>query len=456
VVPVLNGLKTIIDSLNVSLFGRGPDAAQDDGLQSQTAQAVPRPAPRDFDTRLAELHASKAAAGSALVAGSLEIVGLDDVRSAMGIRWPQVSAEILALAESEIDALLGADDFFRRHGEATFVLCFARLDVTQAKARAEAIADQLKQTISARYPDFTGSLRVEPFVAEIAEPDFSRPGAAGLVEGLRQSLAEMRREAEQAARRYRASLVNNFNLAFAPAIHARSRVTIYNRAILETSAGCTTLAQFQALADPEQITEALAELDYLALTKSLAALHKALKNRGGVIILVPVNYRTLAVRESQDEYARLLDMLPPAYKRLIGLEIIGLPQHAPREEVVEIVERLRPHVKWIAFEVPSLEGRSAILGIEGIWALSCNLSGANSVDPRLAQRLREFVGIAAASRLSTLAHGANSIGAALAACDAGFTCVDGPAIQASSDTPRIATTPGPQLRSAHAPMVRKW
>lgn len=451
---MLDGLRTIFAKLNGSLFGR-PDEGEP-VTAAEIHVPAPQPEPRDFESRLRALDARTSASGRAMVAGSIEVVGLEDIRAAMGRHWPEVAAEALDIAEEAIGSRLGEDDFFRRQGDSSFVLCFANLLIDEARARADEIAADIRDAIAQRFPDAARSLRVEPFVTEIARSAFGRDGATTLVESLCNSLAAMRQEAQQAARRYRASLVNSFNIGFAPAIHARSRVTIYNRAILETSAGCTTLAQFQALADPEQYQATVAELDYLALTKALAALHKALRNRGGVIILVPVNYSTLAETASQDEYARLLDMLPPAYKRLVGLEVLGLPPHAAQDKLVEIVERLRPHVKWLAFEVPSLEGRTALLGIEGVWALSCNLAGANSVDPRLSQRLREFVATASASKLSTLAHGANSIGAALAACEAGFTCVDGPAIQAASDVPRIASAAVPQMRDLRSGAVRRW
>jgi len=457
---VLSEIFNLLDRMTGTVFRRvsdGPRLAES-GLPVSTAMMRPLSREEVFARSLAAMSEATGQADEPFVTGSIEVLGLDDVREALAARWPEFSEAVLAFAESRILAQLDSDDLCGRYGDATFVLCFASLGVEAARARADLIARDLRRALVSQFPQIGPALRVEPFVTGLDREELQRSADGGsLIESLLQSLAAMRHEAQQASRRQRTSLVNNFNLVFAPAIHSRTRVTIFNRAILETTAGFTSLSQFQALADPDLFSETLAELDYLLLTRALAALHKALKSRGGVIIIVPVNFRTLANRTSQDEYVRLLDMVPPAYKRLLGVEICGMPSALDRDGLSQVVERLRPHVKWIAAEVASLEDRGPLLGVDGLWALAYNLSGSNSADPRLAARLRQFVAIAAASRLSTLAHGANSLGAALAACEAGFTCVDGPAIHASSDSPRIATASMPQFRQAVGGRpVKKW
>ncbi|SFZ81910.1 hypothetical protein SAMN02983003_0771 [Devosia enhydra] len=440
---------------DIAIPARLASEPQPEGDEPQT-QRVEQP--QDFDLRLAQLSSAARAAGAAVVAGAVEMLGLDDIRAALGDRWPVLADAIMASADHELSQALRPADFYRRNGDVGFIVCFADLGVTEARAAGEDISQRIRAAILRDFPELATALKVEPFIAEVSPERLARGSATSLIEALHGSLGDMRHEAQQVAKRYRASLVTNFNLIFVPAIHARSRVTIYNRAVLETTAGCATLEQFQALADAKQVTQTLAELDYIVFTKALTALHKALKSRRGVIVLIPVNYSTLAVRATQDEYVRLLDMLPPAYQRLVGLEISGVPATATKAHLTTIVERLRPHVKWLAVDVQSLEARGALLGIDGIWALSCNLAGANSADPRLLPRLREFVSTANASRLSTLAHGANSIGAALAACDAGFTCVDGPAVHAGSDVPRVAAVSPPQLRAAAGTTraARRW
>ncbi|RUT31349.1 hypothetical protein EMQ25_10890 [Arsenicitalea aurantiaca] len=392
-----------------------------------------------FENRLRQLTRENEGQSGGVVAGSLELVGLEDVREALGPRWAELAVRATDLAEAVIGARLGADDFQRRHGDFTFLICFARATRTEAEARSREIAAAVKARLAEAFPEIEEVLSVEQFVSEVDRATL-RDAGGSLIEALAGSLQTMRFEAEQAARRYRASLIRNFNLVFAPGVHARKQTTVFNRAVLETTAGCTTLAQFQAIADPDQLSSTLAEMDCLVLTRALEALHRIVRQKGGgTILVVPVSYGTLANPSYQKEYVRLLGMIPEAYRKLVVLEICALPTGATRRRANLMVLTLRPFVKWIAIEVGTPAQQAEFSGLDGVWAFSLNLAGATVSEPGLAARLRAFVQQASASQMSTLAHNANSMGLAVLASEAGFTYIDGPAIHAAMATPKIGS-----------------
>lgn len=95
---------------------------------AQTVAAAPRP------SRL-------------VVAGRMQLVGLDAVRQALGARWTERRDAILELAEAVLKRRLGQRDIWRRQGEEGFVVVFAETDERTARFKAEAIAAEIRETL---------------------------------------------------------------------------------------------------------------------------------------------------------------------------------------------------------------------------------------------------------------------------------------------------------------------
>ena len=124
-----------------------------------------------------------------------------------------------------------------------------------------------------------------------------------------------------------------------------------NRCLLDMATGCATLAQFQTLADPLQLSRTLAELDFLLLTKSLEALHHMLRSKRRNTFMVPVTFKTVSAPGPLQEYMRLLALMPDSYREFLVLEICGIPEAAQAQNLGRSLTPLNRFAKGLALEV---------------------------------------------------------------------------------------------------------
>ncbi len=380
-----------------------------------------------------DLVAQTLLARNHVVAGSLELVGLDDVRDILGEGWTAVSLRVAELAEREIELCLDAEDIFRPYGDATYLIHFDRLDKGAAEQKAKRIALRVKATLVDEIPEVAQAISIRHFVAEV-EPASLPSGDFSLADKLFVRLTSMRKEAERSARRDRRKLHKDFQVLFSPVWNAQIEAIVLNRCLLDTSYSGYTVPQLLELAGPGEAATTSAELDYLTLAKSLEALHQLLKAGHSAMMLVPVDFRTIHNKATVAEYMRLLSAAPSGYTRCLALEINGAAPAYPPDRLWEIARRLASCVGHVAVELQLDDPRTSAMASLGVWAVSIDLAGLSGADPRLPAQLRQFT--AAANGVNTLARGASSMGLAVAASEAGFTYVDGAGIHLPVREPR--------------------
>jgi hypothetical protein len=92
------------------------------------------------------LSASEGAAGRSafleddqVSAGCFSLLGLGDVREALGPRWPSMKIKVHAIAEASLDRHLSRGDVYDQQDEQTYVVLFARLSQAEAQSRCGVI-----------------------------------------------------------------------------------------------------------------------------------------------------------------------------------------------------------------------------------------------------------------------------------------------------------------------------
>lgn len=454
-------IKDIVDAI-VALVTSG-------GSVAATAQRVGPAQPVDapdaearpsqeatFASRLQSITEDSGLQSDPLVAGSLELVGLDDVRQAMGDRWQVVGDLAKGIAEAELQLQLDDTDFYRPYSDTSFLVCFSELDKLAADRKARQIGARIKARLAQQIPEIAQAITVDHFVAAVDRTAL-RQGDVPIADRLFGTLERMREEAQVIASQFRVSLLRDFQILFSPGWHTTNHVVSINRCLLDMASGCSTLAQFQTLADPLQLNQTLAELDFLLLTKSLEALHRMLRSKRRNCFMVPVTFKTVSNPGSLQEYTRLLALMPDAYREFVLLEVCGIPESAQDHGFGRTVSHLSPFTKGLVLEVAAEDPRIGAFLAHNPWALSVSLAGASSVDPNVVTKLRRFTSGVAGTSTQTFAHGANSIGLALAALEAGFTYVDGPAIHPTVREPKPMSplNPLPAL-SPSVKFAKRW
>lgn len=398
-----------------------------------------------FEDRLSEIAAKQ----DSVIAGSLELIGLDDVRDALGDLWAAVSLQVSEFATAEIEQCLDPDDIFRPHGESGFLIHFDGLDKDESDKKAKQIALRIKAGLAERFPQVADAVSIKHFLAEV-ETESLRDGTGSLADKLFARLLKMRKDAERAAGKSRQSFVKDFQVLFAPAWHTRTHVTVLNRCLLDTRYLRTSLAQYQELVDPEQLAATYVDLDYLILTKSVEALHRLLQTNRSATLLIPVSYQTITRRSILAEYIRLLDAVPDPYRKFLVIEICGVADASSPSQISRMINMLKPHVKSVAVELSPEHPCMGFIAELGAWAISLDLLETSSTDPLLLVRLGQFSAAASAAAISSIARGANSVGLALAAAKAGFTYINGAGIHLPITEPRPPVRLMPLSRASRA------
>ena len=385
-----------------------------------------------FDSRLRLLAADQ------VMAGSLELVGLEGLKEALGSQWSIVAERAKDLAELELQMHLGASDIYRSYNETTFLVCFASLDKAAADRKARHIASRIRASLIAHIPEIAEALKVDHFVAKVDGKSLLEPGIP-VADSLMASLKQIRVEADLASREFKTSLLQGAQIAFAPAWHAVRQVAAFNKCLLDMGVSGPALAHFSLLGDKQQLDRALVELDLLLLTRSIEALHKAISvKRTGMYFLVPVTFRTVSVAANLAKFTRLLAMAPENYRKFLVIEISAVPASVSPRRIAELTKMIRPFANGVSLEL-ALECRHLQQIVEQRpWAVAINLQNA-AVSIETALQLKSTVAAAKLAGVSTLAHGANSLTLAKLCIEAGFTYIDGTAVHPIVREPKRPT-----------------
>ena len=431
-IRTLSSLLGRLDRLPIARVRAHPARAPEPrfpGAPNPPAHESPRPAPSAFDAALAGAIAGR----SRIVAGSLELLGFEDIRTALGDQWEAVSRRVIDIAAREIRLCLDPADLVRPFGDAGFLIHFDSLDKAAAEAKARLMALRVKARLIDQVPEVAGALAVEHFVCDL-DPDTIRGEGESLADALYRRLTRMRRDAERMARQDRRALIRDLQILYSPVWHVERQVTLLNRCLLDANAGGPSLSQIMALAESQELDAIQAEVDYMRLTKALESLHRMIPVGRTAMLVVPVSFGTIHSETMVAGYLRLLDAAPATYRRYLVLEITGVMAGDPARRLRQLASLLERYVKYVAIDLAIDDPRLPAVAGLGLWAVSLNLSWANSTDPWLDGLLRRFV--AAAGPVGTLAYGASSIGLALAASKAGFTYIDGTGIHLPVKEPR--------------------
>lgn len=248
-------------------------------------------------------------------------------------------------------------------------------------------------------------------------------------------MGHLNREAEQATQASRRKLIRDFNVVYAPIWSSKDSTTGMNRCVLDLLPGCSSLSQFRAIADPDQMTHTLADLDLLVITRAVEAMHDLHRRGDSISLVAPISYQTLEFDNERGELLNLLLAIPFKYTDSLILEITAVPKKIDCDTVVSAFRKLAPFAPRLVIEV---NGRSDLVGPQFaglVWGASWNLYGLDPSTLTSMGAVQEQIKRARTCGLETLAHGANTLGLAHAATEAGFDHVDGPAVQLYSTTP---------------------
>ncbi len=325
-----------------------------------------------------------------VVAGKIQLIGLDHVKAALGSRWSAHAERSMMVAETIIRRRLGPGDVFSRSQDQGFVICFAEGSEPEAAFRAATIAREIRSRLIGDADD--------PAASSVTAVTQSIPMGPGDMENGRPiwSALEMRLDAgrAEAERRARAEL------SVAIAVATLEPEQLFDNVGKPVPIVVTALSKELQ----EHIDVALATLppgdgvdaDMDVLKLALAA-EAALADVGGGrtgVYLLPVDFAVFSSRKRQDRYIEICRKMQEAVRQRIMFLLSGVPKTVSQTRLLEIIRLLKPFGKGIGMDLGDVEFAPTDLGQDRIPLVAVSaeelLGMARTAPAKLAKLVRQL------------------------------------------------------------------
>jgi EAL domain-containing protein (putative c-di-GMP-specific phosphodiesterase class I) len=424
----------------LSLAAEGPPPAP----VSRKGREVPTQRAQ-FDQRVRAVIASRPNGSTKILAGTVQLVGMNKIRHALGDGpWEAVAGKAHEITVATIRAHLSPHDAFDRRDDETYILCFADANKVDAAQKAEQIVAEIKQRLIREAPQAAARLRVGQEVCELEWVE-DEADDTPLIDLLAGSLRKVREEAERAAKQWRHALVHEATLVYGPLWRPKARVVPMFRCLLDDATGKIALDRLRTLSGINALLETTSELDCVMLSQAVQAVHALVQNNGTAAVVVPVSFHTLNERQLRERFIGLCRDMPDAYRQFIIFELRAVPQSVSDTRLVEMIQQLKPLGKSVILEMPLDEQRIKHLAGVGLFGVALDVTPFAHGKMNFELYFTRYARHAKAANLSTLVHGVSTLGLADSAMKAGFDYIGGEAIAHALDAPKSAYHWGPPL-----------
>ena len=312
-------------------------------------------------------------------AGNLQMIGLQDVREALGDDWPRRRDTIHNIVEGVIRQRLDTGDVHYRHDNDDYLVLFVQLTHAQAKAKAAAIAQEAERLILGEMPQH--AIRIASSVAEVdrefltrkvssmddllhhvkaggSDEDTAAGGSAsgdvllfgdepvhdcieerpqGRVApmmGAGPDLTDLDQSLDMLFQKKKsASFLKECQASFYPNFSTRRRAfSFYTVHVTHMPTGRAADASDPMLEDPEEL-EFL--LDRYRLTTALLGLHRMVTGGHKGFITIPVSFATLATARTRNIYLDRFKDLPAGLFRSLSIVMTNIPAGTPASRVAD-------------------------------------------------------------------------------------------------------------------------
>ncbi|WP_173088362.1 hypothetical protein [Devosia sp. 1635] len=370
---------------------------------------------------------------TAVMAGCVLLVGLDEIRARVGEGWNTLADRATGIAEEVLQQFLGPQDVFQRLPSGAFQVCFETQDEAFAHFQVQRIAARIEERIKLELQHGAPMVSVESFAAAVDSQRFTE--TSDPLAALHASLLDIRDQvSDRSAKRHRITALRYASALFQPLWPSRAFGKTINRSLLDSWVGTAAAEHLTALESRDELLEALANLDCVLFAKSVEGLHQALGDIKQASVMVPVQFQTLL--GASPEFIELGAALPPPYRKFLLLDVIGVPSAASALELLQVVRTAREITERVVLQVTPWDDRLND-GVRGAtWGLSISLGEAEGENLQMASELERFGREARLAGLASFAYGANTIGKAEAAYSAQFNYLGGAAVHSTLATPR--------------------
>ena len=288
-------------------------------------------------------------------AGRIRLIGIDEVRAALGERWPAAATRAMAMAEAVIQRRCGPQDSYEPIDDTSFLMCFGTLSEPEASFRAAAIAREIRERLIGQGHD-NDTAQVRAIVATVRFPDRGETGhalRAVLLAGLDQQTLRIEAEARQTLQ----DAMSCDACVLEPISGRNPEDIVANLVRLPAELERKLLCAMSIL--PQQEVDAF-DLDGLLLGLAAQQVLNALAQGDTTRLLVNVRFDVFGTRAAVERYFALCMKIDQRVSKRLTLLLTSLPEGLPRSRQSECVSRLRPYCAAVGFQVDALVNLATI------------------------------------------------------------------------------------------------
>lgn len=360
--------------------------------------------------------------GDTLFAGSVQVLGLEQVHARMGASWAEVRPHIHQVVYQTVERHLTDLDLYVRVSEDRVILLFGNALKPEAEATARSIAVEIENRLADLVP---GGAEIS--VASVAVPiDPGIDGAAvtsveSLARTLDRAVARRERESEAAAAEMAATTAPRYW----PIAQLKKRMVSAYRIELVSNGSVDDEVAF---ATPDQFGQIVADLDRLIVETAARDLTATGMLHLKAMMLIPVHYETLANKLLRDRYVQALKRLPPTSKRRGIVHLLDMPAGVPQSRLFQILSMVAPFFRSAALRVPVRFQDFDRLAGSRIGLLTLDSGRFNALGKAELTDIAALVGQARRRRMRVFFEAAPTPETALAVKRSGVHYVDGPGV----------------------------
>lgn len=282
-----------------------------------------------------------------LMASSLQIVGLEDVKKEYGDRWEKIEHRVEQAIFTFFTKKLRKKDQFVSLGKGRFVLIFANMSREEGQERAVQMSRELINMLFGEMPGIE-LISVEAMVLDVDVlqniDEFDNLGDA--VEYFQTAIEEAELREEEAVKEVK----EEFTLQFSSILnHPKQRISG-----MELKPARRIGDVVSALPEDDKMLKGSpklrSELDNLILTEAAEIMSELGARQNKPIVIVSISFETLANAYCRKHYAEQLSEIPEYTRRHLVLNVEGVGNGIPNSRYRQMLTPFNAYILGFALE----------------------------------------------------------------------------------------------------------
>lgn len=370
-----------------------------------------------FKAAMIDFCRSNKMAADALLAGNVEMLGLENLKESFGDNWVKVRGKVHLLTETIIKKVITPHDIYVLANAEQFIVLFGRDDKETANKKAQQIAKEVNRRLHGSGSDtgFEGVV-VKSMVFEVPRDEPEK--LTGVTE-LTQTVEETRQQKQEEEAKAFEEAKETIRLQYWPITNIRKRLVSMYRAELAVPEGM--------MPDDGSETGALeCAMDIATLQLAKAVLDE--KPQAKPFLLVPLHMNTMTNKQFREALLVELKSLPEWAERRMFIYVQQVDDDVPQTVLHNNFAYLSPFCAGFIGGFSRKFKRADQLQGAGLVGTACTAGDATEVTPTLVEELSNFVVNNHGGRNRTFFFGAPDLDTATSARRVHYDYVDGPGV----------------------------